>query len=79
MDTSQTDLEAIRRILAELTTRVYRIERRLQMDPQAANPVAPQPAVAPSLSSSPVAPSPAVAAEKPGTPMAPLPPLPSLA
>jgi uncharacterized membrane protein len=34
MDTSQTDLEAIRRLLAELTTRVYRIERKLGMDAQ---------------------------------------------
>ena len=32
MDTPRSDLEAIRRILADLTTRVYRIERRLQMD-----------------------------------------------
>lgn len=35
MDTSQNDLEAIRRLLAELTTRVYRIERKLGMDAQA--------------------------------------------
>ena len=34
MDTSQNDLEAIRRLLAELTTRVYRIERKLGMDAQ---------------------------------------------
>jgi len=32
MDPSQSDLEAIRLLLAELTTRIYRIERRLQMD-----------------------------------------------
>ena len=32
MDTPQSDLEAIRQLLADLTTRVYRIERRLQMD-----------------------------------------------
>ena len=32
MDPSQSDLEAIRRILAELTTRISRIERRLEMD-----------------------------------------------
>jgi uncharacterized membrane protein len=32
MDTSQSDLQAIRQMLADLTTRVYRIERRLQMD-----------------------------------------------
>ena len=35
MDTSQNDLEAIRRLLAELTTRVYRIERKLGMEAQA--------------------------------------------
>ena len=35
MDTSQNDLEAIRRLLADLTTRVYRIERKLGMDAQA--------------------------------------------
>jgi uncharacterized membrane protein len=34
MDTSHSDLEAIRRILAELTTRVYRIERKLGMEPE---------------------------------------------
>jgi uncharacterized membrane protein len=33
MDTPHSDLEAIRQILADLTTRVYRIERRLQIDP----------------------------------------------
>jgi uncharacterized membrane protein len=32
MDTPHSDLEAIRQILADLTTRVYRIERKLQMD-----------------------------------------------
>jgi uncharacterized membrane protein len=32
MDTPHSDLEAIRQILADLTTRIYRIERRLQMD-----------------------------------------------
>ncbi len=36
MDSSQSDLEAIRRILAELTARVYRIERRLEMESQSA-------------------------------------------
>jgi uncharacterized membrane protein len=37
MDTSQSDLAAIRQLLAELTARVYRIERKLVMDalPQA--------------------------------------------
>jgi uncharacterized membrane protein len=32
MDTSNSDLEAIRQILADLTTRVYRIERKLEVD-----------------------------------------------
>jgi uncharacterized membrane protein len=38
MDTSHSDLEAIRQILAELTTRVYRIERKLDMDSESAVP-----------------------------------------
>jgi len=33
MDPSQNDLEAIRRLIAELTNRIYRIERKLQLDP----------------------------------------------
>jgi len=36
MDQSQSDLQAIRQLLAELTARVYRIERKLGMDAQAA-------------------------------------------
>jgi len=36
MDTSHSDLEAVRQILAELTTRVYRIERKLGMDAESA-------------------------------------------
>ena len=32
MDTSNSDLQVIRQMLADLTARVYRIERRLQMD-----------------------------------------------
>jgi len=36
MDPSQTDLEAIRQLIADLTTRVYRIECRLKMDVQPA-------------------------------------------
>ena len=35
MDTSQNDLEAIRKILAELTSRVYRIEHQLGIEPAA--------------------------------------------
>ncbi|MCU1300131.1 MAG: rane protein [Candidatus Sulfotelmatobacter sp.] len=34
MDSSQNDLEAIRRILAELTARVYRIEHKLGIEPE---------------------------------------------
>jgi uncharacterized membrane protein len=34
MDTSQNDLEAIRKILAELTARVYRIEHQLGIQPE---------------------------------------------
>ena len=34
MDPSQSDLEAIRRLIAELTTRVYRIERKLELGAQ---------------------------------------------
>src|ERR1700686_4897559 len=38
MDTSQNDLEAIRKILAELTSRVYRIEHQLGIEPAAVEP-----------------------------------------
>jgi uncharacterized membrane protein len=48
MDTPHSDLEAIRQILADLSTRVYRIERRLQMETQ--------PAVGQPAASFPVAP-----------------------
>lgn len=62
MDPSQSDLEAIRRLLAELTTRVYQIERKLGMDvppqPSAAVPVA-QPT--PAAQSTPAAPPPVAA------------------
>jgi uncharacterized membrane protein len=34
MDTSQNDLEAIRKILSELTARVYRIEHKLGLEPE---------------------------------------------
>ena len=49
MDTSHNDLEAIRRILDELSNRVYRIERKLGMEPErgvaasGAIPVQPEP------------------------------------
>jgi uncharacterized membrane protein len=79
MDSSQTDLEAIRRLLAELTNRVYRIERKLQMDVQPSPDLRPQPSVA----APPVPPSqtpPATALPKPTATSAPilkLPPRPS--
>jgi uncharacterized membrane protein len=38
MDPSQSDLEAIRRTLAELTARIYRIEQRLHLEPQPSEP-----------------------------------------
>ncbi len=71
MDTSQSDLEAIRRLLAELTARVYRIERRLQMDAPADAPVAPLPPVAPTSNLHPVVPTPVVPTETPVRPIAP--------
>ena len=67
MDTPQSDLEAIRRSLAELTTRVNRIERKLQMDVQAA-----PSAVAPP--SQPLEKTPVPASEKPAQTFAPVPP-----
>src|SRR5215471_12321494 len=36
MDPSQNDLDAIRRLIADLTNQIYRIERRLRMDVQPA-------------------------------------------
>src|SRR5258706_1203526 len=36
MDPSHNDLETIRRILADLTTRVYRMEQKLRMEPEPA-------------------------------------------
>src|SRR5579863_98221 len=52
MDSSQSDLEAIRRILSELTARVYRIEQQLHIDARppaqpSAAPVAPPSSPAP--------------------------------
>jgi uncharacterized membrane protein len=37
MDTSQNDLEALRKILAELTARVYRIEQKLGIAPESSD------------------------------------------
>ncbi|MGZ4816632.1 MAG: DUF2339 domain-containing protein [Terriglobales bacterium] len=69
MDTPHSDLEAIRQILADLTTRVYRIERRLQMDAASVErrpsavaetplPVKPSEPPSPAVSSHPTPPSP---------------------
>jgi len=41
MEVPQSELEAIRQALAELTTRVYRMEQRLQMAAPAPAPPAP--------------------------------------
>lgn len=67
MDPSSSDLEAIRRILAELTTRVYRIEQRLRMDAQPSveappelPPPAPRPPAPPDTSVSTYAPVPQI-------------------
>ena len=86
MDPSQSDLEAIRRILAELTTRISRIERRLEMDappglaaaPPSAAPhdVMPQAAVPPSQPKAPVPPPTSAAPVQPPYPLVPPPSLP---
>jgi len=58
MDKSQNDLEAIRHLLAELTARVYRIEQKLAMQPQAPVPEqksAPAPALAEQTRTAPLA------------------------
>src|SRR5690348_10148700 len=54
MDVPQSELEAIRQALAELTTRVYRIEQRLQMAAPAPAPSAPVRAEPPTAVGSPV-------------------------
>src|SRR5579862_9798130 len=69
MEPSQSDLEAIRRILAELTARIARVERRLEMDapaPVSAAPPAQLPAAAP--------PPTAAAPAQPPYPLVPSPP-----
>ena len=71
MDPSQSDLEAIRRILAELTTRISRIERRLEMD------ATPQPSAVPLPQTTAAVPPPAaVAPVPPPHPLVPPPPPP---
>lgn len=63
MDTPQSELEAIRLLLVDLTTRVHRIERRLQMDAQ----LPPQPGPPPV----PLAPSSAIPERPTFTPVPP--------
>jgi uncharacterized membrane protein len=61
MDAPHSDLEAIRQLLADLTARVYRIERKLGMEAQpAVEPRVPDTAPAQPAPSRPVAPPPAV-------------------
>jgi uncharacterized membrane protein len=67
MDPSHTDLEAIRRILAELTTRVYRIEQKLRLEPESA--LQAQPATA-----QPPTPKPSTTDAPPETPLPAIPP-----
>jgi uncharacterized membrane protein len=67
-DTLHNDLEALRRILADLTARVYRIEQKLQIEPQAERQPAstaqvatlPQPPKVPAQDTIPQAPPPIV-------------------
>lgn len=77
MDVPQSELDAIRQALAELTSRIYRIEQRLQMS-------MPAPAETPQASAplprAPVAPPPApVAKLPPAAPYPVIPPRPSMA
>ena len=59
MDTSHSDLEAIRQLLADLTRRVYRIERKLGLEegPASREPVKTSESVAPAASVPPPPPS----------------------
>lgn len=74
MDTPQSDLETIRRLLADLTARVYRIERKLQME--AVAPVEPRPAVTAGPPPSKPSESALPASDKPASPSAPVRPVP---
>jgi len=79
MDASQSDLEAIRRILAELTGRIYRIERHLGIGPES---VAPAPAAIPAQplpSASSVTKAISLGSPPPSPPAAHIPPLPRTA
>lgn len=64
MDPSQSDLEAIRRILAELTTRISRIEHKLGMD-AASQPSAAVPATQPTQPAQPTPSVPPIASVPP--------------
>src|SRR4051812_21747913 len=74
MDTPQSDLEAIRQLIAELASRVYRLERRLQMEsPPSPFPVpteAPEVShhTATSITREPVSPPPRISAPPPFPP-----------
>jgi len=73
MDPLRSDLEAIRKTLADLTARVYRIEQRLQLESYPAeSPLAPAPAKAPSPPPPPLAPP--TDTPKPFTPIPQAPP-----
>jgi uncharacterized membrane protein len=77
MEPSQSDLEAIRRILADLTIRIDRIERRLRIDAEPAPP--PQvstklPKVGTAILERPVGQSPAVSSTTVHPPPPPIPP-----
>ncbi len=74
MDKPHSDLEAIRQTLAELTTRVYRIERRLRMDAQAEGD---QPSAATAEPPPKLSPS-DISAAPPDKRAAPLPPVPHI-
>jgi uncharacterized membrane protein len=81
MDSSQSDLEAIRRILAELTARVYRIELRLEMESQSAaqpHSDAPLTVVPPPTAATPPTPPPATVVREPEKPAPQVPPIPHI-
>jgi uncharacterized membrane protein len=72
MDSSQSDLEAIRRLLSELTARVYRIERQLGISAEPVPPPKPSTAAPQNVPASPAEPSPVRAPYPvipPGTPI----------
>jgi uncharacterized membrane protein len=75
MDPSQSDLESIRRILADLTTRIARVERKLALDEEL--PAAAPQSQPPSPPAAPVRPLAETAALKPHHPPVPPPPIPA--